>query len=56
MARAPNYRHERLERDRKKTQKKEAKLKAQRDAVEARRTGSPVEPAEGDKPDEVPSE
>ena len=51
MARAPNYRHERLERDRKKNQKKEAKLKAQREAVEARRSGVPIATAD-DKPGE----
>ncbi len=41
MARKPNYKFERLERDRAKAAKKAARAKAKAEKVEARKGGSP---------------
>ncbi len=49
MARRPNYKFERLERDRAKAAKKAARLKAKQEKAEQKKTGEEAEqpPADG---------
>ena len=50
MARKPNYKFERLERERAKAAKKAERLKAKQEKVEQRRTEDPEQGAEQSEP------
>ena len=52
MPRKPNYRSERLERDRKKAAKKEIRLKAKQERVSLRRASEDQETPPADRGDE----